>query len=472
MATPKHLLVIVPVLLTILGLLSWGVWADDKEVAPTAPDVRTVPHDRLQPGDAILAADLSVSDDRTLHVVWNEAIQKTPGTLPDHVTLYTRSKDGGNTWSEPTVIDRSSGSPQITASGRQLDIITGPRLEHFGSEDGGESWSDLGPVLPDNIKGEVVCDLANTATSPALACLVHPKTPYERSERGEEHAQRLLFGYLSKRGEAKFSTISTFTPSMSAPPSPRLVVAGGVLHILAGVNEDQWQQIPGGGDTPALKTQGEMYAIHSSDNGHTWSNATTLSGDNDHFDAVESVEGLAVEGKVYAFFSAHGIFGTRSVDGKEWSGIRHISPYQAETSPVGVDSALISAAVDPARKGAVVWIDERYRKSTGHWWNPLGGFPWSDDTQQLRNNDVFSLTLSQVDDLLLHGKQPNPIRITPPMGFARLVRLRWVGNQFLILWVGRQEVGKQLDSNGFPPELFYSFFGVAEDSSETTRHAQ
>jgi hypothetical protein len=459
-------------LFCLMAIVGCDTSATPEELAEAGLDVRNMPHVDLRPDDIIVSADLALGDGQTMHVVWNAAVQKDPSMMPRNTSYYVRSKDGGNNWTTPIVIDNSFGAPRIVASGNHLHIVAGPWLNHFTSNDGGKSWSDLGPLMPKTVKGNVSCDLAMIdASSCAIVCLVQPRTPYDRIKRSSEHRQRLLFGYIAEHSKSEFSTIATFPASVSPPPPPRLLLVDGVLHVLAGVNEDQWQQFSGSVNVPALKVVGRMYTLRS-DDGQIWSNPVDLLKSDGHLEPIEAVEGLAIEGQLYAFFSANGVLAARSMNGKTWTQARQVSSYRTMISPGGAYSSLLSAAVNPSGKGLIAWIDERYRRSTSRWWNPLGGIPWSDDTQLLRNNDIFILELSQVDSLLDRGVQPFPVRVTSSMDFTRLVRFQWQGDQFVLLWVGRREVGKQLDSRGFPPEIFYSFFESEESFSESSRHVK
>jgi hypothetical protein len=112
---------------------------------------------------------LAVRPDGALHVVWALGEITLPGARPESATSvwHAHSRDGGRTFSEPTVAARHAGLPLIgiptlagDASGRLLAVWPqgedpGERLAQVRHHlyairsDDGVQWSEPEPVLPD-----------------------------------------------------------------------------------------------------------------------------------------------------------------------------------------------------------------------------------------------------------------------------------------------------------------------------------
>ena len=110
-------------------------------------------------------------------------------------------------------------------------------------------------------------------------------------------------------------------------------------------------------------------------------------------------------------------------------------------------------------RGRLVWIDTRFRKTDRHWWNPLGGVPWSDEPDW-KNNDVLSVAVSDVFALSAGRIQPKagtaPARLTEELSYASCARVRASKTRLFVLWSGRTKVGKRLDTYAQRPRLFYT----------------
>jgi hypothetical protein len=110
-------------------------------------------------------------------------------------------------------------------------------------------------------------------------------------------------------------------------------------------------------------------------------------------------------------------------------------------------------------RGRLVWIDTRFRKSDRHWWNPLGGVPWSDDPDW-KNNDVLTIAVSDIVALSVSPVKANaliaPSRLTEQLSYANSARVRASRTRLFALWSGRSKVGKRLDTFGQKPRMFYT----------------
>jgi hypothetical protein len=93
-----------------------------------------------------------------MHVVWTEFYY--PESWPPHGVFYSRSIDGGSTWSVPKVMAQG-GFDQININvvdDNNIHVVwngaagTGGRY-HRWSSDGGQTWSDTEEVIPAGLGG-------------------------------------------------------------------------------------------------------------------------------------------------------------------------------------------------------------------------------------------------------------------------------------------------------------------------------
>ncbi|HEV2853780.1 MAG TPA: hypothetical protein VHC97_13335 [Thermoanaerobaculia bacterium] len=165
---------------------------------------------------------------------------------------------------------------------------------------------------------------------------------------------------------------------------------------------------------------------------------------------------ISHQGTLFAFYSAFGLWASRSADGRIWSAPVAVAPYETSLARGSTESGSVAAAAGP-NGGVLSWIDARFRKSDRRWWNPLGGVPWSDDDPFWANNDVFALTLEETGKALT-GYTVTPRRLTSPQSFARSLRAAALDGRTVLLWAGRLGVGKRLEASDRPPTLFYTTF--------------
>ena len=100
-------------------------------------------------------SDITVDNSGTIHMVWEETMD--PGVMRDIDVYYSRSTDGGTSWSEITNVshclqvscrrpsiaaDESGGVHVVWAANNEetLSLDTGDEVYYIASLDGGDSW--------------------------------------------------------------------------------------------------------------------------------------------------------------------------------------------------------------------------------------------------------------------------------------------------------------------------------------------
>jgi hypothetical protein len=101
---------------------------------------------------------IRVSNNGTMHVVWTEFYY--PESWPPRGVFYSRSIDGGNTWSAPEMM-AGDGFDQINITVVDDEnihvawngMVTVGGRYHRWSSDGGQTWSETAEVIPAGIGG-------------------------------------------------------------------------------------------------------------------------------------------------------------------------------------------------------------------------------------------------------------------------------------------------------------------------------
>jgi len=100
----------------------------------------------------------------------------------------------------------------------------------------------------------------------------------------------------------------------------------------------------------------------------------------------------------------------------------------------------------------LIWIDTDNRESDRKPWNPLGGFPWSDDTEW-SNNDVFATTLHSCGLSGVIRRGSKTIRLTKQGSYSSSIMTVETMAGPIILLSSRDQVGKHLEDYDNPAIL-------------------
>ena len=174
---------------------------------------------------------------------------------------YTRSMDGGETWSTPRLVGASPGSPiralEIAASGPQVHLVWEqgpshrPGIHYRRSTNGGTSWRPARRLSP----------VARTAQEPTLAAEEdNVYVAWIRTRRGNStKPAKLIFLHSANRGK-DWSPPRRVDRRAKGLSTPRITSDGGRLHLVWGRRENR------GGTSLIL----EILHRSSADGGSTW----------------------------------------------------------------------------------------------------------------------------------------------------------------------------------------------------------
>ena len=451
---------IVPLLFVCGGCITQ---AGSEEIPQMAVQVSEVPKLELDVAGDIPATDFAVDEKESLHVVWRAVFSNSESaSLNSDKILYARGDGGGATWSQPITVGDNRLSDNIVRilMGRDgLHILFGRKLRHFVSSDVGISWRELAPLIPNEESRADVFYAVVVDDSLIVTYLFHPRPAYEVDKRTPKDDQKLYVARWRPTETSAPILIDSFPGSLNGPPPPRIVAEGNRLHLMCGMNAERRKGM-------AVGIEGKLFYLRSDDGGITWSapveasvgarKGATSSGGGD-MQTLGSIELLPAPGRLYAFYHDTLLFMTYTTDGTNWSPAVEIG-YKGPQGTLATyhsDSVSVAAA---GSQGRLAWVDTRFRK-TDRDRNLLGGVPWSDDPDW-KNNDILSIPVSDFLALTTSGAQVKaqsvPDRLTEQLSYANTVRVRASKTRFFILWSGRSKVGKQMDTFGRKPRLFYT----------------
>jgi len=419
--------------------------------ATSSSELSRIPDLNLGPADDIDAIDFAVDRKGSVHVAWRSVVKGPSASGASYKVFYGRGESGGATWTPPIeLVGRLAKPPHVVLTPGKVHVVQEDDLRHFVSEDEGRTWQELRALLPGSGRA-LGLDVLSLGDSIILAYLGKPAGPADKL------ALRVL-RWPATEGRASEADVATFPGSIFQQPAPRLAVAGDRLHLLCGINVENRRTVSSGG-RPAEEREvsGRLVYLRSEDLGATWSEPLEIAPGEAAPEGIKTLDGvelLPARGGLYALFNAFGLYVSSSDDGRRWSAPKIVAPYEVGISEGSYESRSVSAAAS-AGVAAIAWIDARFRRSDRRWWNPLGGVPWSDKSPFWANNDVFLLSLADVD--AAPGSRPaSPRRLTPPGSFARSLRVRAGPDRFFLLWAGRTRVGKEVLGSGEGPEIFFT----------------
>ncbi len=433
------------VLILALGVAT-AACGGDTQAAPAArpPAPAVVPGVDLRPEDDVDALDCASDRRGALHLVWREVLAERPGG-PRYRVRYARREAGGATWSGPeTVVEAADPPPRLVLLGGSVHALAGPGLRHVVATGAGSGWRAAGELL--EAGGPPTLSYAAAAVDGRLLAV-----SFAREGRGELVLDATLWDPAD--GAVTTRRLAEFPPSPFDPPAPALATSGGVTSLVAAVNGQVRRTVQENGrSAEVVSPRARLVWLASRDGGRSWTAPRELPPPREgppstvrDVDLVASPEGLL------AFYAAHGVWAERLA--AEPGLPVQIAVPERSALHGGTGARSVTAARTGAGAGALAWIDERFRKSDRRWWNPLGGWPWSDSPDWI-NNDVFSLSLAELEGAPASVAGLRPARQTAAGSYAADACLAAAGRDLDLVWTGRRRVGKTRGGLGASPEIF------------------
>jgi len=175
-----------------------GRWSQPVEVARTSG------------GDVFVGEPRLVVDAQgRLHATWGEL--EAPGGYPWHHIMYARSLDGGDSWSEPTILaDAHQGHQNLAVFEDTVHVVWDGDAGYQGryyraSEDGGLTWSPRVTLPLEDASGGLQGAPAIVVDSTGTVHILYTDSPtlYYIRRRGDDWSQPLLIAGPENTGAAR-----------------------------------------------------------------------------------------------------------------------------------------------------------------------------------------------------------------------------------------------------------------------------
>ena len=393
-------------------------------------------HARAQRIDSI---DLAAEHER-VHAVY---VVQGGASVPDRLE-YIRSDRPGAGWTPPLLVASVPiDSVRVAVVGGVLHVVAGQRLNH---------WTlPSAPAAPAAGLFDAAADRAlafeAAGSDAALWVAVIAGTTIGRAAQTPLELRVIRVG---PGGERHSTVVGRFAPSVFSQVSPAMVIDGATVRVCAALNLES--HVNSGG-VDAISAAARIVYSESHDAGRTWTPVTDVVPPG----RFSSVSGIALDGPGRTIYvSSFGIFRSDFRSGG-WRDPVQIAPYRTSIAIGSERSGDVAVS-----GGIVAWIDGRFTRSDRRWWNPLGGFPWSDDDPLWSNNDVFSMRTADAGNA-------SPTRLTGDETYAAALRLRTDGGRVLAAWAGRTHVSKRLADSPDPPAVFVAEIDVQTLSARDRR---
>ncbi len=422
----------------VLGLLAAGCVDTAKTSAAPLPATASLAEaSGLSPDDEIDGLDLAVATNGDVHLVWRERIGAYGDPGGERV-VYRRGHGNPLRWSAPLVVTTGdSGEPRVAVTAQGVHVLAGPGLRHWLLRTGSDAFVDIGNVL------------SGRATAAALEVVAI--------------GDRVVIVFVASEASDPQGIHAVTWSAAAGPTAPVLIAAatgatGSVdtapaLHPIDGRLMAVWSEntftVTHDERTRATVhvPSARVRAAWSEDAGFGWGPPTEVT-PTPPTSGVRAVAAAGAAGAPLAFFTALGLFGSRWSKGA-WTEPVRIAAYEPGSLAGSAETSEVAAAQCGGHT-VVAWVDARLRRSDRRWWNPLGGFPWSDNPDW-HNNDLFVAMRMDLDAAAIQ-----PIRLTSGASFTGDIAIAPRGNALLVLRAGRAAVRKSPGDAGAPPVILQS----------------
>lgn len=401
--------------------------------------------------DRITAVDTALSVDGDVRLVWI-AKRNEVGRMPRSEVWYAATDAQHNWTTVATRIDAvGSRDVKVFDVDGKTHILVGNRLSHFVSDDGGASWSRLGPLIPAGHPLAMRFD-AVVVDEGFLVVFQSASRPNGQSVGRESQRNSTVFAIRWRPGGQAGPQGILDLPTSVRSPQPRLAIARGDVHLVAGTNLRSHNRSKGGASI--LSSSTALHHTLSRDGGLSWSKPSPIltgKGEKPHATNrdTHAVDLAVADGTISVVYSSYGVFLVSSIDGgSSWTIPQQLAPYKTSSTSGTGESLDVKVVARKPHQWDVIWVDERYQRvRAGRGF--MGGLLWSDDPGFEQNNDVFRQLVS--------SQQFNhhiPTRLTREGSFAGPIALDASDDVVLVVWAGRRQVGVQLESFEAPPQMF------------------
>lgn len=415
-----------------------GVTYSARTGPPAKPGTTQLPSLGLGLHDHIESVDFAAEGDSALHLVWRVRFGDDVSFLAHRQTWYRRGDLKNKVWSDPHLFPRRTGEPRIVSLGSTLHIIVSDNLRHFSSSDGGATWEEGLPLLPQHLGIAQGIDVASDSASLYVAYVASDSSWDSLVSESPRSVWVTRWTEGERTSTAWIQSIGEKTPW--ATPKLRLGEDGMDLFYTA-------NELVRLSKTNANVT-GWLFHSSSSDRAKTWMNpdSSGYPGGIFEFEA-------AVAGNERSMFRENQGLRCARWQGAAWSSSDWVA--QVEDAPLsGYQRVSSINAATRGGKGQLVWIDARYQRTDPHW-NPFAWIPWVSDPGW-ENNDVLSAPFSKVTRGPSISDKLEPTRLTKDLSYAEFLRARVGKTRVHVVWSGRSRVGKEIESANQSPEIFYT----------------
>lgn len=420
----------------VLGLLAAGCGGTTESSPAPDTSVSLADASSLSASDEIDGLDLATGNTGDLHLVWRERIGLYADPAGERI-VYRRGQGTPLRWAPPVIVTASgAGKPQVAVTREGVHVFAGRRLRHWMLAHGGVAFQDLGDLLSGK---------PGASGSDAIVIDDRIVVLFVTAERGDdEHVYSVGW---SAAGPTRPVAVASAPEAMrSERAEPELFPLDGRLMAIwpERVSTETYDERT---RATVHRPSARVRVAWSGDRGLSWESPTEVTPS----PPPQSIATVAAAGTVQAplaFFTAHGLFGSRWSGGR-WTAPVRISAYEPGALSGSADTSE-AAATQCGGHTAVAWVDARHRRSDRRWWKPLGGFPWSDNPDWI-NNDLFVATKLSLDA----GRPAStaPVRLTPEGSFTSQVAVAQRDGELIVLRSGRARARKAPGDAGAPPYI-------------------
>jgi hypothetical protein len=404
------------------------------------PGARQLPSLGLGVHDHIESVDFAVEGDSVLHLVWRVRFGDDVSFLANRQVWYRRGDLKNKLWGNPHLfLSGRTGEPRIVSLGSSLHVIVSDNLRHFISRDGGATWEEESPLLPQHIGIAQSIDVVSDSASLYAAYAASDSARDSLVSQPPRSVWVTRWTEGEKTSTAWIQSIGEKTPWAT----PKLRFGDDGMYLFYTANELKRFT------RTTAEVTGWLFHVSSRDRGISWTNPDSSGYPGGIFEFEAAIAG----NERSMFREGQGLCCARW-QGGAWSSSDWVA--QPKTAPLSNYQRVSSInAATRGDEGQLVWIDTRYQRTDQTLLNPLTWIPWVSNPGW-ENNDVLAAPFSKVTRGPSISDRLQPTRLTQDLSYAEFVRARAGRARVYVVWSGRSRVGKEIESANRSPEIFYT----------------